>query len=273
MSRAVDDGGDDEGLSVTEAYQRWGGLLQSATKSSTAVHHPDGDCPYAPEVTESVTVADLPPSVTVCTSCDPTMTMGGGEAGCSTPIADVRVCDYGSCLSEAPLRVEVRGTERAVCGEHKEPGHRVIGVTGDREKGDTELWLRHQHANLGRSTREIEAICGVPHGTIGYRLNKYDIPIRPVNRYISTGPHNDAGWLREQYQTRERTAQDIANECGVSGRTVRRRMDEFGIKRRSGACAAADTAESNAEEPRSQGETPTPDAGQTPVQDAQEGDR
>jgi hypothetical protein len=179
-----------------------------------------------------VTVADLPPSVTVCAWCDPTKTVGGGEAGCSTPIADVRVCDYGSCLSEAPLRVEVRGSERAVCGEHKEPGHTVVGVTGDREKGDTELWLRHQYLNLRRSIREIADICGSPRQTVHHRIDKYGIPTRPANHRRTTGLHNDADWLREAYWTQRRTVRDIADECGVVHQTILNRMDKFGIERR-----------------------------------------
>lgn len=44
--------------------------------------------------------------------------------------------------------------------------------------------------------------------------------------------YHDPEWLEEQYHCEGRTQKDIADECGVSPRTIRRYMNEFGIKTR-----------------------------------------
>jgi hypothetical protein len=217
------------------------------TGRSSIVHNPDEECVQYPADTELVTTTDLCPSASVCNLCDPTVAVGGGEAGCSTSIADIRVCDYGSCLNEGPLRVEVRGKERAVCAEHYKQGHTVLGVTGDRKRIDTELWVRCQYLEHRRSTREIGEICDVRPETVCRRLDKYDIPTRPARTIRSTGPHNSRKWLYRQYVEYERTQREIADVCGVSLTTVRSRMDEYGIPTRPAARRGAKGPHNDAE--------------------------
>lgn len=44
--------------------------------------------------------------------------------------------------------------------------------------------------------------------------------------------YNDADWLRDQYHGQGRTQKEIAEECGVSPRTIRKFMNKFGIETR-----------------------------------------
>jgi DNA-directed RNA polymerase specialized sigma24 family protein len=161
----------------------------------------------------------------------PTRTKATSASAGERDDEQVRECDYGSCRTEAILRISVSGNERAVCGEHHESAT-VIGVTGDREKGGTEQWLRHQCVTLGRSTQEIADICDTPRTTIQYRLREYNIPTRPRGGWWSGEAHNDPDWLREEYWANGRSLRDLADECGVAKSSIRRRMDKFGIERR-----------------------------------------
>ncbi len=45
--------------------------------------------------------------------------------------------------------------------------------------------------------------------------------------------YRSENWLREQYHNQEKSLSEVANEAGVSSRTIRRWMDKYGIERRS----------------------------------------
>lgn len=50
--------------------------------------------------------------------------------------------------------------------------------------------------------------------------------------YRKDAPYKDAAWLRQRYAD-GRTAQEIADECGVSEHTILMRMHKYGIERRT----------------------------------------
>jgi hypothetical protein len=62
------------------------------------------------------------------------------------------------------------------------------------------------------------------------RKNRWNVYVD--GHYRKDALYKSAEWLREQYEGRKRTVNDIAQECGVHGATVRKFMSKFNIAAR-----------------------------------------
>jgi hypothetical protein len=114
-------------------------------------------------------------------------------------------------------------------GPHRPDNHKY------RQLKDAE-WLRHQHVDLGRSTEDLAAEIGCVRETVRYHLRKYGIPQREswVGKTSNASQYpqlHDPDWLREQYQTLRRSAEEIAEEIGCSPASVTYHLREFNIPR------------------------------------------
>lgn len=90
-------------------------------------------------------------------------------------------------------------------------------------------WLREKYHDEGLSLREIGDLVGISDRSIGYWMEKHDIP----RRTNPDGNHRDAGWLREQYHGENLTADEMAEMAGVEHATILRWMDKHDIDRRT----------------------------------------
>ena len=112
-------------------------------------------------------------------------------------------------------------------------GGSVTGEAQDR-LSDAD-WLRYQYQTRFRSFADIAAELGVDRRTVADRLRLHGIEVRPPP---GGGPVTgeakdrlgDADWLRDQYQTRSRSAADIAAELDVSPPTVGVWLRRHGIE-------------------------------------------
>jgi transposase len=96
-----------------------------------------------------------------------------------------------------------------------------------------EEWLREQYHERGRSAVDMAEECDVSAATIYHWADKHDIDRRSgPETQRGDGPHTDEEYLREQYQECEKSAREIAEECGVSEGTVHNWMDTYDIARR-----------------------------------------
>lgn len=94
-------------------------------------------------------------------------------------------------------------------------------------------WLREQ-LEVGRTQADIAREAGCHTNNV-----RYAILVLGLQQFLQHGrgrPQkypllNDPAWLREQYVTRKRTANDIADEIGSHPVHVRQRMHKYGIRR------------------------------------------
>lgn len=121
---------------------------------------------------------------------------------------------------------------------------RKRGPQKGREFGDTsnlqdEGWLRHQYVELEKSAGKIAADENVGDQTVINWLNNHGIETRGMHEAsrecTSTKDKrlNDEGWLRKEYQDKERTMANIAEELDVTIPTVKYWLDRKGIDRRN----------------------------------------
>jgi transposase-like protein len=106
-----------------------------------------------------------------------------------------------------------------------------MGMSDTPQYRDSD-WLREQYVDRERTTADIAEECGVTHQTISTWLDKHGIETR-FSGELTDERLADADWLREQYVDRERSAADIAEECGCHNSTIRRWLDKHGIETRS----------------------------------------
>jgi len=100
-------------------------------------------------------------------------------------------------------------------------------------KYKNENWLQQQYVKQGRSFQDIAKGCGCSKSTVGYWMNKYNIPARSKNSHTPDYPRlKDPQWLREQYIEREKTMYEIADECGCYASLVGDWLKNHGIDTR-----------------------------------------
>ena len=106
---------------------------------------------------------------------------------------------------------------------------------GDVEPLKNEEWLRKQYYEQEKSADKIADERDVHKTTVIAWMKKHDIERRSSGRQADgdTEPLKDEEWLRERYCEQEKSTCEIANKLGLSKTTVRKRMDEHGIERRS----------------------------------------
>jgi len=98
-------------------------------------------------------------------------------------------------------------------------------------------WLREQYENNCRSTYDIAEELNVSRNTVSSWLHRHDIETRGNTEAFGSAPVEelqDAGWLYEQYHTREKSCVKIATEVGVDTTTVQNWLHRHDIEIRSG---------------------------------------
>lgn len=115
---------------------------------------------------------------------------------------------------------------------------------GDIEKLKNKDWLHKQYCNRERSAPEIAEDCGVESTTVYSYLEEHGIERRSIIEARTVEGDlellQNTKWIRKQYWEEERSASDIAEECGVGLTTLYRWMDRHGIERREMSAARAD---------------------------------
>jgi transposase len=108
---------------------------------------------------------------------------------------------------------------------------------GNSGKLRDEEWLRDQYKNQQKSMSEIADILGVDSSTVDRWMKKHGIETRSYSEAASTDGNirklRDEEWLREQYENREKSQVEIADELDVDESTVIRWMKKHGIETRS----------------------------------------
>lgn len=107
-----------------------------------------------------------------------------------------------------------------------------IQSEGDVERLHNKIWLREQYVGQGKSPTEIADAIGVTYGTVRDWLRRHNIEIRPRTEG-DTEKLRDEEWLREQYVENQRSTYDIADELGLSQKTIPYWLDKYGIETRS----------------------------------------
>jgi len=103
-----------------------------------------------------------------------------------------------------------------------------------------EKWLREQYVNKERTLKNIGIECGVSWGCISYWCKKFSIPqrdprdpefMRKIQKIASENrtKHFCKEWIRERYEDKGMTLEEIAEEAGCSWETIGRRCEYFGI--------------------------------------------
>lgn len=122
-----------------------------------------------------------------------------------------------------------------------EHGIEFRSSTEARTDGNVELlknegWLREQYCERGRTMEQIADEVGVSVYLVRKWMQEHEIDRRsPAESQVDGDLEllDDEEWLREQYYEREKTLKEIADEVGLSEKTVRNRMKRYDIERRS----------------------------------------
>jgi predicted transcriptional regulator len=89
--------------------------------------------------------------------------------------------------------------------------------------------LEREYVERGRSAKEIAAEVGVSEQSVLRYLHRHDIAVRP-GRASTTA--FSAEYLQHEYVEAGRSLNDIGREHGVTGETVRKWLQRYGIERR-----------------------------------------
>jgi predicted DNA-binding protein YlxM (UPF0122 family) len=101
-------------------------------------------------------------------------------------------------------------------------------------------WLREEYLNKERSCQDIAKDFDVTSTAVLYALERADISRRDHEEVtelrVGEGYKllKDDEWMETQYQIRERSTYDIAEELDVAHGTVTRQLERIGIPRRGG---------------------------------------
>lgn len=107
---------------------------------------------------------------------------------------------------------------------------------GDIESLKNEQWLREQYCKCEKTVSQIANELSLSPTPVRRWMKEHGIERRSPAESQTDGDLKllkNEEWLREQYCERERTTREIADETGVSQRTVTNWMDKHGIERRS----------------------------------------
>lgn len=113
--------------------------------------------------------------------------------------------------------------------------HRRPPVTKVYEQRLTYDWLHDQYVVRELSAERVAAAAGVSAQTIQRALRRHDIALRPRQREgvpYSLGDVLTESFLRQAYETEERTVRSIAEEVGCSEAAVWGRLRRYDIPRR-----------------------------------------
>jgi predicted transcriptional regulator len=101
----------------------------------------------------------------------------------------------------------------------------------------TEEFLRREYVERGRSASQIGERIGASEQSVLRYLHRHGIEVRPVAR--SSDGLLTPEYLHEQYVVQGRSLGDIGREHEVSGETVRKWLERYGIERRRPAAASS----------------------------------
>jgi len=97
-----------------------------------------------------------------------------------------------------------------------------------------EAWLRTQYIDERKSTSQIADEYGSNKETIRLWLGRHGIETRGNReRQLAVRDerkYRDEEWLRTQYIDEQRTGPDIADECGVSAKTIYNWLEQYGVE-------------------------------------------
>jgi HNH endonuclease len=106
--------------------------------------------------------------------------------------------------------------------------------------------IRESHSG-GKRCRPIQNLpagdapaCKCRCGTLtswNRRKNKWNV--YADGHYRQDAPYKNADWLRTEYETKQRTIDELASECGVNQSTIRKFMLSLGIPSRDASAAHA----------------------------------
>lgn len=105
--------------------------------------------------------------------------------------------------------------------EFRSPSQRV--AEGDTSPLANEEWLREQYVSRQRSSYDIADYLGLTPSTIRSYLMEYEIERRTSSEAGTNGnvkPLHNSDWLREQYENKEKSTYDIAQELDIARTTV-----------------------------------------------------
>jgi len=110
--------------------------------------------------------------------------------------------------------------------------------TNSRHRGDHdppwryESVLRSMYIDSGMDMAEIADELGCSPGTVNNWIDRFDIETRSGRALGGTDPDDRKDWVIEQYRSGA-TQESIADELGVARVTITRRLDEWGIEKRT----------------------------------------
>jgi 5-methylcytosine-specific restriction endonuclease McrA/DNA invertase Pin-like site-specific DNA recombinase len=114
---------------------------------------------------------------------------------------------------------------------------------GDIQKVQNEQWLREEYIKKKRSASNIAEECGLTTGTVERWLDRHGIEQRTLSEEMAHGnvqSLHERDWLHEQYVEKQRSALEIAEECGVSQGTVTDWLENHDIETRHPSVTQAD---------------------------------
>lgn len=106
-------------------------------------------------------------------------------------------------------------------------------VVNENPKINDEDWLREQYIENRMSANEIAKQIDYSKSTVESRLDEYGIERRDVGRAShEKDKHWDKEWLYEKYHGDGLSLKEIADECNVGHKAIRRMMIKYDIERR-----------------------------------------
>ena len=114
-------------------------------------------------------------------------------------------------------------------------------MDGKRKLIDREM-LERLYVEERLSTMKIASLLGINQNLVYNNLIFYGIPLRPLENYATSELTPEL--LKRLYIDQNLTAQQIGDQLGFSVKTVRKRLNKFGIKKRKAKKADAKNRES-----------------------------
>lgn len=120
--------------------------------------------------------------------------------------------------------------------ERRDTTSSEVQSDGDIEPLKDAEWLKTQYLEKELSAGEIGKMLGVSKTPVLYHMHEHNIEPRSIAERNSKGdvtPLRDADWLHEKYVEGGMSLYEIADDLGVSARSVRNWLDRHGIEIRS----------------------------------------
>lgn len=155
---------------------------------------------------------------------------------------------HGEEKSTYDIADELGVSENAVSEWLNRNGIQTTNSYQDQASDKTELlhdkeWLDEQYHDKGHTLYEIAEMCDCAHQTVRYWMQRHGLETDSYSESFTEGDIQqlqNERWLREQYHSKERNQQEIAEALGVSQTTVSEYMAKLRINCRSRAESSTD---------------------------------